>query len=140
MADRNVVDIDPAFLPDVNELLADANALGSSAVPPWCVKVIVTWRDAEDQAKAHECGLSAAGEGQSPHNCTTPAGLPASRAVDFGVFEANGAYVTDGTDPRYAKVGALAEGLGMIWGGSWQHPDYDHVEMSDWEEAALRSA
>lgn len=136
MADRNTVDLDPEFLPKVNELLELANSLGAAAEPPWCVKVIVTWRDAEDQVKAHECGLSAAGAGQSPHNCTTPSGLPASRAIDFGVFEANGVYVTKGLDPRYQRVGSMAEGIGLVWGGCWLHPDYDHVELPNWKTAA----
>ena len=89
-------------------------------------KVTVTWRDAADQNKAHAEGLSNAGAGESPHNCTDEEGNPASCAWDFAIYNDDGSYVTNGEDPRYARAGAIAEGLGLIWGGRWHKPDWDH--------------
>lgn len=100
------------------------------------VELIVSWRDPEDQDKAHAEGLSNATAGQSPHNFCDTEGNPASKAFDFGIFEDNGEYVTDGLDRRYKQAGDIAEGLGLVWGGSWVHPDYDHIELANWKDSA----
>lgn len=31
----------------------------------------------------------------------------------------------------WEKVGGLGEGLGLIWGGRWKHPDLPHFEYPD---------
>lgn len=95
---------------------------------------IVTWRSPADQDKAKAAGLSKACAGQSPHNCCDADGNPASRAFDFGIFEDNGAYVTDGNDSRYAQAGNIGIKLGLNWGGNWHTPDFDHLEMPDYKE------
>jgi hypothetical protein len=53
-----------------------------------------------------------------------------SMALDFAVFSPDDTYVTDGTDARYSWVGAHFETAGLVWGGRWTHPDFDHVELS----------
>jgi hypothetical protein len=49
-------------------------------------------------------------------------------AKDFAVVEA-GAYIWD-RSPAYEKLGAIAEALGLIWGGRWTSlNDIYHVEF-----------
>jgi peptidoglycan LD-endopeptidase CwlK len=93
---------------------------------------IVTWRDPEDQDAAKAAGLSNAAAGQSPHNCVNSNGKPASRAFDYAIFD-NGIYIKNGQDPRYAQAGAIGKSLGLVWGGDWLHPDWDHLELADWK-------
>jgi hypothetical protein len=137
MTDRNLSDLDPAFQSVAQQFIDQCN----TAIAPSSMRPIVTWRDAADQNEAEACGLSKAGAGQSPHNCVDANGNPASRALDFGVFAPNGSYVTNGTDSRYAQCGAIAVGLGLVYGGDWTvatdgcGPDADHIEVKDWRTA-----
>src|SRR5277367_5582379 len=137
MADRNLSDLAPTFLPIAQQFLDQCNA----ALAPSSVRAIVTWRDAADQNAAEACGLSKAGAGQSPHNCTLADGTPAARALDFGVFGSDGTYITRGEDVRYEQAGQIAVSLGMVWGGNWTvetdgcGPDFDHVEQANWKNA-----
>ena len=132
---------------DINDCCKELQAI----IPAWksrcaaagiSVKPIVTYRDDADQEKAKEECLSKAGPGQSPHNCVDADGNPASKAFDFGVFEEDGTYVTDGTDPRYAKAGYIAKQLGLEWGGDWTiekdgcNPDFDHLQLANWKSQA----
>lgn len=97
-------------------------------------RAIVTWRSSADQDKAKADGLSNAGAGKSPHNCCDVDGDPASKAFDFGVFEQNGDYVTNGSDPRYARAGTIGKDLGLVWGGDFKSfHDPDHLEMPNWK-------
>ena len=147
MADRDMGHLDPRFLPLAQKVLDEGNALGAAADPAWCVHVGVTWRGEEDQNLANQVGLSKANFGHSPHNCTDADGNPASLAMDFNVIEGT-LYIKDGTDPRYAAVGAIAKdvlgsGPSAAWGGDWTlakdgvEPDYDHIQMPNWK--ALRA-
>lgn len=126
MSDRDISDLDPQLQVLYREWKMQCNNAGL------VVTAVETYRDAiaQDDAKAH--GLSNASAGQSAHNCCDADGNPASRAFDFAVFD-NGKYVTDGTDDRYFQAGRIAEGLGMVWGGRWSKPDYDHIEMANWK-------
>jgi hypothetical protein len=111
------------------------------ALAPSSMKIIVTYCSSGDQAAAQAAGLSKAGPGASPHNCVDADGNPAARAVDFAVFDPSGNYITRGEDARYAQCGAIAVGLGMVWGGNWTPEtdgcaaDFDHCEMVDWKSA-----
>jgi peptidoglycan LD-endopeptidase CwlK len=96
-------------------------------------KAIVTWRSALDQDMAKSDGLSNAAAGQSPHNCCDANGNPSSKAFDFAIFEGDGVYITDGTDARYRQAAQIGKGLGLVWGGDWLHPDWDHLEMANWQ-------
>jgi hypothetical protein len=137
MTDRNLSDLDPALQP----IAAQVIAAGNTAIAPSKVAIIVTWRSSADQQAAKANGLSRAGAGQSPHNWTLADGTPAARAFDFAVFDENGTYVTDGTDPRYAAVGKIAVAADLVWGGNWTvekdgcGPDSDHCELAAWKTA-----
>jgi len=108
--------------------------------------VFETYRGAERQDHLKEKGMSNAGASQSPHNY----GL----AVDFvldtdkcevkkgewpkgsGVFYPD-AWDYDSEDGKraYGRLGELAKGLGLEWGGNWKSiKDYPHVEMPNWRE------
>lgn len=126
MTDSNLDDLDADLYP----LWKQWDALMTAA--PLHHKVTVTWRNAADQNTAHAEGLSNAGAGESPHNCTDDNGKGASCAYDFAIFNDDGSYVRDGTDPRYTQAGVIAEGLGLVWGGRWHKPDFDHIELKGW--------
>jgi hypothetical protein len=136
MTDRNLNDLVAELKDKANLFVTQADA----AISPSYVRIIVTWRSADDQAVAKAQGLSKAGPDESPHNCCLADGTPASRAFDFGVFSPDNSYVTDGKDPRYVQCGAIVESLGLVWGGSWTpakdgcEPDDDHCELSDWRD------
>jgi RHS repeat-associated protein len=49
--------------------------------------------------------------GQSIHNY----GL----AFDIQIFDADGTYITNGSDPAYATAGSIGESIGLEWGGNW---------------------
>jgi hypothetical protein len=134
LTSNSIADLDPGFQQVVEQFVAKCNL----ALAPSSMKITVTYRSSADQAAVQAAGLSKAGPGASPHNCTDADGNPAARAVDFAVFDTSGNYVTRGDDVRYAQCGAVAVGLGMIWGGNWTRetdgcgPDPDHVEMASW--------
>lgn len=128
MNDRNLNDLCPELRAIAIQWLAECTAAGL------IVKIIVTWRSSADQDAAHAQGLSNAAAGDSPHNCCDDMGAPASRAFDFGIFTSGGVYVADGTDARYHEAAGIAKNLGLVWGGDWLHPDWDHLEMADWRD------
>ena len=128
MTDRDLTDLDPTLQTIAEEWLENCASIFLN------VKIIVTWRDPADQDRCKAEGLSNAAAGKSPHNVCDAQGNPSSCAFDFGIFTSSGAYVTDGTDPRYAQAGAIGKKLGLVWGGDWQHPDFDHLELSNWKE------
>lgn len=123
---RDINDLCPQLQIIYREWVAQCHVTG---LP---VKAIQTWRSAIDQDAAKASGKSNAAAGQSPHNCCTTDGEPFSKAFDFGVFD-NGQYITDGTDDRYRKAGQIGKGLGLVWGGDWKKPDWDHLELNDWK-------
>lgn len=86
------------------------------------------WRSPEAQQALYDKGLSNAPAGKGKHEFELY-GLPASKAFDFSLFTPAGKYITDGTDPLYAKAGVLGESIGLHWGGRWHHPDWDHFEI-----------
>lgn len=129
MTDRDPTHLCPELLGTYHEWLMKTHAAGLA------VKAIVTWRSPADQNAAKAEGLSNASAGESPHNCCDEEGTPASRAFDFGVFNPDGSYVTDGHDARYAQAAAIGKGLGLVWGGDWTgFKDFDHLEMPAWKD------
>lgn len=129
LSSNSLDDLDAEFQPVARLFLDRCNA----ALTPSVVRPLVTFRSSVDQDAAKAAGLSKAGAGASPHNCCLPDGSPASRALDFGIIDPGGVYIKDGTDLRYTRCGLIAEGLGAVWGGRWQHPDYDHIQMTAWK-------
>ena len=125
MTDNNLSDLHPnllALVPLFLQKCEDANLK---------CHITVTWRDPVAQNQCKASGLSNAAAGQSPHNCVDANGKGASRAFDFALFR-NGEYITDGTDAAYATAGGIAKDLRLVWGGDWNHKDWDHVELADW--------
>lgn len=127
MADCNINDLCPPLLILYREWLMQCIAAGLA------VKVIVTWRSPSDQNIAKAKGLSNASAGESPHNCYNADGSMGSKAFDFACFDENGNYITNGADPRYTQAGEIGKSIGLVWGGDWHHPDYDHLELSNWK-------
>ena len=127
MTDHSLDDLDADLYPLCLKWLDECSAAGLK------VKVLVTYRSAADQNEAKAKGLSNAGAGQSPHNCTDDEGNPASCAFDFGCFTPESEYITDGREIEYTQAGQIAKGLGLVWGGDFHSfPDYDHIETKDW--------
>lgn len=126
MADNALADLDHALQPIAQQWLQKCNA-------EFKTRIIITWRNPTDQDAAFNKGLSNARAGHSAHNCCTVTGVPASRAFDFAIYYKDGTPITDGTHPYYARAGAIGKELGLVWGGDWHKPDYDHLEMANWK-------
>lgn len=72
--------------------------------------------------------VTKAAGGSSAHNF----GL----AVDFVLLNSDGSPNWDDEDPKWAKVGAIAEAQGMIWGGHFHSiTDKPHIEHPRWRVA-----
>lgn len=128
MSDRAITDLCPELQVIAREWLAQCRSARLNT------SLIVTYRSAVDQNTAKAQGLSNADAGQSPHNCCNADGSPASKAFDFGVFEDDGMYVTNGSDPRYAQAAGIGKDLGLQWGGDFiNFRDFDHLELKDWK-------
>jgi peptidoglycan LD-endopeptidase CwlK len=134
MSDRQLTDLHPDLQSWYQRLVSD---LANSAI---AAKMIQGWRDPAYQDQLHAQGVSPL-TGASSHHCfCLPDGTPASKAFDLGIFNADGSYVVDGNDPRYAKAGSLWEQYatltgtpdGMVWGGRFVHPkpDPDHFQIA----------
>jgi hypothetical protein len=85
---------------------------------------LVRWRD--EAVAAGGAYYAVAPYGQSRHELG-------------GAFDArpNGAREGDASDPRLAKLGALAESMGLVWGGRWLGKKCDpwHYELRvSWSE------
>lgn len=130
MADVSLDDLSPvlaSIYPSWVNACADAfSAQGLTGT----VKIIQGWRDPAYQDQLHVQGISPLTGAQSQHCCMEGA-KPASRAFDFGVFDGENGYVTNGQDPRYILAGEVAKNLGLVYGGDFVHPgpDWDHIEL-----------
>lgn len=127
MTDSNINDLCPDLRGIYQQWLSQCHAAGLAT------RAIITWRSSIDQDAAKLKGLSNACAGQSPHNCCNEDGSPASKAFDFGIFNTDASYVSDGTDSRYRQAGEIGKSLGLEWGGDWKRPDFDHLELSNWK-------
>jgi hypothetical protein len=131
MSDLLISHLHPLVQPWYQKLIA---ALTAEAIP---ARIIQGWRDPAYQDKLHAQGISPL-TGSSSKHCFCLDGQPASKAFDLGIFRADGSYLTDGTDHRYARAGQLWESYapqgpaGMVWGGRFVHPraDPDHFEIA----------
>lgn len=127
MTDANAQDLCVEILPIYRQWLMECHEAGLA------VRATVTWRSRADQDKVKALGLSNASAKESPHNCMDSFGLPASKAFDFAIYNNDASYVKDGMDPRYRQAGEIGESLGLVWGGRWLHPDWDHLELANWK-------
>lgn len=126
MTDSNIKDLCPELLIIYQKWLVQCHEAGLAT------KAIITWRSGIDQNIAQANGLSNATAGKSPHNCCDANRNPSSKAFDFAIFD-NGQYIKDGEDPRYKQAGEIGKSLGLVWGGDWHRPDWDHLELTNWE-------
>ena len=128
---RRVEDLDPTLQPLAVEFLRLAWAAGLPVV------ITQTRRSATEQDALYAQGRTTPGRivtnapaGSSPH-C---AGL----AFDVA-FQAPEHQVT-WEEPRpgaWDALGAIGEGLGLIWGGRWRHfVDRPHFQVDDWKVVA----
>lgn len=100
------------------------------------VFLVNTWRSPAEQDRLYAQGRTEPGPivthltGDQSLHCFVMNGIPAAKAFDFGIEDENNKYITDGSDPRYAQAGAIGEGLGLEWGGSWtSFKDFDHLQL-----------
>ena len=121
---RLLADLDPSFLPDAALFLAKCV---EAQIP---VLITCTRRTAEEQAEAVATG----------HSQVTHSRHQDGMAIDvvpYDLFDRDGPDKLDWdtSDPVWLKIGTIAEGLGLRWGGRF-HPlnaagigwDPGHVE------------
>ena len=90
------------------------------------IKNTSTVRTAAEQAECVAKGTSSVSYPHSHHNWGT--------AVDFCWHYGTGAYNTEGR--FFERVGAIAESIGLIWGGSFSKPDRPHLQLANWGKTA----
>lgn len=122
MIDSSISDLDPTLQPLATQWLLECATQGLD------VKITETWRDPERENKLHTQGITKATAITCDH-CDMIDGKPASKAFDFACFR-NNVYIQNGEDIAYAVAGKIAEQLGLIWGGNFTNPDFDHVQLS----------
>jgi peptidoglycan L-alanyl-D-glutamate endopeptidase CwlK len=116
--DRSLKSLDPRFEPIARDFLAD---LTEAKIP---VLIVNTRRTAEEQAQCVAKGVSWVAH--SKHEV----GL-AMDIVPYQRYTAHGDVILlwDSKDPIWQRVGELAEGRGLRWGGRFRpRPDLGHVE------------
>lgn len=138
MTDRDITHLCQELQLIAQVWLDDCEAAGLN------VRIIETYRSKVEQDALYAQGRTSPGKivthapgGHSPHECCLPDGTPASKAFDYGVFTAAGAYISDGSDPRYAEAGRIGKALALEYGGDWPHPktDSDHLQLPNWKKA-----
>lgn len=106
--------------PELQEKFAQLAAL--CADQGYIIKNTSTVRTAAEQKECVDRGTSSVRYPNSMHNWGV--------AVDFCRNDGTGAY--NDSDGFFTKVGRLAESIGLMWGGSWNHPDKPHLQLADW--------
>lgn len=121
--DKELAHLHPDLEPKCREFMRQCTAAN--------LKILITetWRDPKREDQLHAQGITRA-TGQNCKHCFTISGKPASKAFDFIILDDNNRIVVDGTDSRYTLAGEIAKKLGLIWGGNFSHPDYDHIEIA----------
>jgi peptidoglycan L-alanyl-D-glutamate endopeptidase CwlK len=114
---RRLDDLSPRFRPLAFELLARCVEAGIA------VMVVDTRRTAEEHAANLAKGVS----------WTTRSKHLTGDAIDvcpFATWAAVGAdkLSWDGSDPNWARIGAIGEAIGLTWGGRWSQKDLGHFE------------
>jgi peptidoglycan L-alanyl-D-glutamate endopeptidase CwlK len=122
MTDRSLDDLHPQLRPLCVNFLAECKTEGLNVI------VTETWRDPAREDALHAEGVTAATGATTKHSFMLN-GRPASKAFDYAVLDEDNRMVQDGTDERYSLTGLIAGKLGLIWGGHFSHPDYDHCEI-----------
>lgn len=123
MPDKNLDDLHPDIRPLCEQFLQDCKDHGLDVI------LVETWRDPTREDDLHAKGITKATSATCKH-CFTINGEPASKAFDYLLLDENNRIIEDGKDDCYSLAGVLAEKLGLIWGGRFHKPDYDHVEIA----------
>lgn len=114
--------------PDLLPLAKEFEMQWANLKPNNKMAITTTWRSPITEDALHAKGITTA-TGQTCEHCFMIDGKPASKAFDFALYDIDGNYTTDGTDPLYLQAGELGEGIGLEWGGRWHHPDWDHLQL-----------
>lgn len=124
--DKQLTDLHPKFQPLAQRFLDAYRATGRR------IEIGETWRDPKREDQLHDEHITAC-TGENCKHCFMIDGKPASKAMDFQLFDENNDYITDGTDGWYADAGDIATSLGLTWGGNFVHAakDWDHIEAPD---------
>lgn len=124
MASRDINDLCPQLQPLAREFLAQCAAAGILA------HIDCTWRSVEEQNDDYAKGVTKAKGGQSPHNCTDPDGVPAARAFDIYITNADGTLNWDTTSLIWEQAAEIGKNLGLFWGGDFKDIiDYPHFQI-----------
>lgn len=126
MIDKQLTDLHPKFQPLAQRFLELYRATGRR------IEIGETWRDPKREDELHAKGITPA-TGLTCKHCFMLDGKPASKAMDFALYDEDNNYITDGSDGWYADAGDIATSLGLTWGGNFQHAakDPDHIEIPD---------
>lgn len=118
MASRDLKDLSPKM-----QALAAAH-MAACAAQGIDLLIYCTYRSSVEQDTAYACGRTTTGAiitncrgGQSKHNRTTAQGKPAADAYDCVPLLQGKPQWTD--NKLYTRVGALGEGVGLVWSGRW---------------------
>lgn len=119
--DRRIEALHPDLQPLAIKLLHAAAAAGMP------ILITETLRSRERQAELYAQGRTAPGKivtrarpGESRHET--------GRAFDVAFHGADGRPTWDGP---WEDLGALAESIGLAWGGRWKRPDRPHIELPE---------
>lgn len=122
MIDNSLEHLHPELKPLAQQWLDQYTALGRK------VEIAETWRSPQREDELHAEGITPA-TGITCDHCFMIGNIPASKAFDFRLYDEDGNYITDGMDEWYAEAGNIAKKLGLVWGGDFTHPDYDHIQL-----------
>lgn len=119
MSSRRLDDLAPPFRPLAIEFLARATEAGIPLV------LIETLRTANEQAELLLAGRS----------WTIASKHLRGYAIDVCPYERYQLHGPDklaweAADPVWLRLGTVAEGLGLVWGGRWKVRDMGHVELA----------
>lgn len=123
MTDNSLNDLDAALKPLCEQFIQSCSNKGMPIV------ITETFRDPVREDMLHAQGITPATSKTCEHCHTLEDGTPASRAFDFLIKNMDGSIIADGTNSAYHLAGQVAEDLGLVWGGRFRHPDYDHVQL-----------
>lgn len=124
MIDKSLDDLHPKFKPLALRFLELYRLTGRR------IEVTETWRDPAREDELHAKGITPA-TGKTCKHCFMVGADPASKALDFALYDEDNQYIKDGADVWYDDAGAIAKSLGLKWGGDFSHPDPDHIEIPD---------
>ena len=139
MSDRNIADLDPVLQPLAQKFIETCKESGITVI------LTETYRSSADQDADYAKGRTTDGGiitnargGQSPHNCTTDIGAPASKAFDFAIIADNGRLDWDASDAAWTTAISIGESLGLVSGSTWHSiKDWPHFELPNFKPPTI---